>query len=90
MEPLSLCQSDLTPSGHDGGSVGGDGGPERLSAPHLHLSEAIIGHLVHEAVEQSGGASFVHPELPLGGEVVTLLETKQTETLSYADLIHLT
>lgn len=74
----------------DGGSEGGDGGPERLLAPHLHLSEAIIGHLVHEAVEQSGGASFVHPELPLRGEVVTLLETKHTETLKYPDLIHLT
>lgn len=68
----------------DGGST------ERLLAPHLHLSEAIIGHLVHEAVEQSGRASFVHPELPLRGEVVTLLETKHTETLNYPDLIHLT
>lgn len=41
---------------------------------YLHLSEAIVGHFVHEAVEQGGGASFVHSELSLGGEVVTFLD----------------
>ena len=41
---------------------------------YLHLPEAVVRHLVHEAVEQGGGACLVHPELSLGGEVVALLE----------------
>lgn len=41
---------------------------------YLHLSEAVVGHFVHEAVEQGGGASLVHSKLSLGREVVTFLQ----------------
>lgn len=44
---------------------------------YLHLSESIIGHLVHEAVEQSGGTGLVHSELSLWCEVVALLKHTQ-------------
>lgn len=40
----------------------------------VDLSEAVVAHLVHEAVEQDGGALAVHPELSGGGVVVVLLD----------------
>lgn len=41
---------------------------------HLHFTKSIIGHLIHEAVEQSWWTGLVHPEFSLRGEVVTLLK----------------
>lgn len=40
----------------------------------VDLSEAVVAHLVHEAVEQDGRALAVHSELPGGGVVVVLLD----------------
>ena len=40
----------------------------------VDLSEAVVAHLVHEAVEQHGGALAVHPELAGGRVVVVLLD----------------
>lgn len=81
-EPLSRglsLSTDLTPPGHTWWRKKkcGEGKPARVLAPHLHFAESIIGHLVHEAVEQSGWASFVHSELSLRGEVVALLKTRE-------------
>ena len=36
--------------------------------------EAVVAHLVHEAVEEGGGALLVHAELPLGRVVVRLVD----------------
>lgn len=46
---------------------------------HLHLAEAVVGHLVHKAVEQDRRAGLVHAELSLRGEVVTLLKGTRRE-----------
>lgn len=62
---------------HDDVKKCGESKPAKVLAPHLHFTESIIGHLVHEAVEQSGWASFVHSELSLRGEVVALLKTRE-------------
>lgn len=58
------------------------GGSERLRRAHLHLAEAVVGHLVHEAVEQGGRAGLVHPKLPLRGEVVAFLEGRQLTSVT--------
>ena len=46
---------------------------KKQSLSYLHLPEAVVGHFVHKAVEQSGGTSFVHSELSLRSKVVTFL-----------------
>lgn len=46
---------------------------------HLHFAEAVVGHLVHETVEQRRGAGLVYSELSLGGEVVTFLKGTREE-----------
>ena len=46
----------------------------RLTTFGVDSSEAVIAHLVHEAVEEGGGPLSVHPELPLGGVVVHLVD----------------
>lgn len=51
-----------------------------VDAFHLHLSKAVVGHLVHKAVEQRRRASLVYPELSLGCEVVALLREKEEES----------
>lgn len=58
-----------------------------VSAPHLHFTKSIIGHLVHETVEQSGWASLVHSELSLRGEVVTLLKTQEASS-AWEEVLH--
>ena len=40
----------------------------------VDLSEAVVAHLVHEAVEEDRGAFFVHSELSFGSEIVGLLD----------------
>lgn len=40
----------------------------------VDLAEAVVAHLVHEAVEEDGRALAVHPELPGGSVVVVLLD----------------
>lgn len=40
---------------------------------YLHFSEAVVGHFIHQAVEQRGGTGFIHSEFSLGGEVITFL-----------------
>ena len=40
----------------------------------VDLSEAVVAHLVHEAVEEDGGAFFVDSELSFRSEVVGLLD----------------
>lgn len=45
-----------------------------LTGLSVDLAEAVVAHLVHEAVEQHRGALAVHPELPGGGVVVVLLD----------------
>ena len=40
----------------------------------VHLSEAVVAHFVHEAVEEDWGTFAVHSELPLGGEIIGLLD----------------
>ena len=40
---------------------------------NLEVSKAVVGELVHEAVEEGLGAARVHSELPIGCEVVSLL-----------------
>ena len=40
----------------------------------VNLSKAVVAHLVHEAVEQRGGALLVDTELSLRGVVVMLLD----------------
>lgn len=50
------------------------------SREHLHFSEAIVGHLVHQTVEQRRRRGFIHPELSLRREEIALLTT-DTNTL---------
>lgn len=38
------------------------------------MAEAVVAHLVHETVEQSGGAVLVHSELTTRRVVITLLD----------------
>lgn len=45
-----------------------------LTGLRVDLAEAVVAHLVHEAVEQDGRALAVHPELPGGRVVVVLLD----------------
>lgn len=40
----------------------------------VNLSKSIVAHLVHEAVEEGGGALLVYPELSLWGVVIGLLD----------------
>ena len=40
----------------------------------VDLSKPVVAHLVHETVEEDGGALLVHPELTLGSEVVLLMD----------------
>ena len=48
---------------------------QNVRAVYLHLSKAIITHLVHEAVQQDGWAGRVHTELTLWSEVIWLLQS---------------
>ena len=45
-----------------------------LTLLRVDLSEAVVAHLVHEAVEENGRAFLVHSELSLGSEVVGFLD----------------
>jgi len=47
---------------------------ELLTGLCVDLAEAVVAHLVHEAVEQDGRALAVHPELSGGSVVVVLLD----------------
>lgn len=49
---------------------------------YLHFSEAVVGHFVHQAVEQRGGAGFIHSELSLRGEVITFLRRRKRSNKS--------
>ncbi len=40
----------------------------------VDLSEAVVGHFVHETVEESGGAAAVDSELSVGRVVVVLVD----------------
>ncbi len=40
----------------------------------VDLSEPIVAHLVHKAIEEDGGALTIHSEFSLGGKVVCLLD----------------
>ena len=42
--------------------------------PHLQVTETIVAHLVHQAVEQNLRSARVHTELALRGEIVGLLQ----------------
>lgn len=52
----------------------GLGVTQGLTGLCVDLAEAVVAHLVHEAVEQHRGALAVHSELPGGGVVVVLLD----------------
>lgn len=45
-----------------------------LAALRVHLTEAIVAHLVHQAIEERGRALLVHTELPVGRIVVLLAD----------------
>ena len=47
---------------------------ELLTGLCVDLAEAVVAHLVHEAVEQDGRALAVHSELSGGSVVVVLLD----------------
>lgn len=47
---------------------------ESLTGLCVDLAEAVVAHLVHEAVEQDGRALAVHSELSGGCVVVVLLD----------------
>lgn len=48
--------------------------PRGLTGLGVDLAEAVVAHLVHEAVEQHRGALAVDAELARGGVVVVLLD----------------
>lgn len=41
---------------------------------HLHFPKAVVGHLVHQAVEQGGRAGLIHSKLSLRCEVIAFLQ----------------
>lgn len=47
-----------------------------LTSLRVDESELVVAHLVHETVEQRGGALRVHPELPGRRVVVGLLDVR--------------
>ena len=40
----------------------------------VHLSKAVVAHLIHEAVEEYRGALAVHTKFSLGSEIIGLLD----------------
>ena len=59
--------------------------PGRRLVVELELPEAVVGELVHEAVEERGGALRVHAELAALSEVVGLADVVGVLALGDAD-----
>ena len=47
----------------------------RAELNYLNFSKSEVGQFIHEAIEESGGASGVNSELSLWREVIRLLHT---------------
>ena len=45
-----------------------------LTTLSVNSPKSVVAHLVHQAVEEGGGALSIHPELSLGGVVVHLMD----------------